>query len=154
VPIASDRHQCVIDSLQQGEHARGKGRKQSVTIQCPLVSVVDDDESLRESLPDLVKQFGYSVQAFSSAEAFLASDYVDQTSCLILDVSMPPGMSGPDLQRELSRHRPEIPIIFITASTDKADRTRLLELGAVECLFKPFSDTALLEAVKSALRLK
>jgi FixJ family two-component response regulator len=123
-------------------------------IRRPLVSVVDDDESLRESLPDLVREFGYSAQAFSSAEAFLASDYVDQTKCLILDVSMPQGMSGPDLQRELSRRRREIPIIFITASTDKTVRIRLLEQGAVECLFKPFSDTALLEAVYSALRPK
>jgi FixJ family two-component response regulator len=130
------------------------GREQAVMISRPLVSVVDDDESLRESLPDLVREFGYSAQAFSSAEAFLASDYVDQTRCLILDVSMPPGMSGPDLQRELSRRRREIPIIFITASTDKTVRTRLLEQGAVECLFKPFSDTALLDAVNSALHLK
>jgi FixJ family two-component response regulator len=129
------------------------GRKQPVVIRRPLVSVVDDDESLRESLPDLVREFGYSVQAFSSAEAFLASDYVDQTRCLILDVAMP-GMTGPDLQRELSRRRREIPIIFITASTDKTVRTRLLEQGAVECLFKPFSDTALLEVVNSALKPK
>jgi FixJ family two-component response regulator len=114
--------------------------------------VVDDDESLRDSLPDLVRELGYSAQAFSSAEAFLASDYVDQTSCLILDVTMP-GMTGPDLQRELSRRRREIPIIFITASTDKTVRTRLLDQGAVECLFKPFSDTALLEALNAAIRV-
>ena len=129
-------------------------REQPVMIRRPLVSVVDDDESLRESLPDLVREFGYSAQAFSSAEAFLASDDVDQTRCLILDVSVPPGMSGPDLQRELSRRRREIPIIFITASTDKTARIRLLEQGAVECLFKPFSDAALLEAVNSALHPK
>jgi len=127
------------------------GREQPGMIRRPLVSVVDDDESLRESLPDLVREFGYSAQAFSSAEAFLASDYVDQTRCLILDVSMPLGMSGPDLQRELSRRRRGIPIIFITASTDKTVRTRLLQQGAVECLFKPFSDSALLEAINSAL---
>ena len=130
------------------------GREQPVMISRPLVSVVDDDESVRESLPDLVREFGYSAQAFSSAEAFLASDYVDQTRCLILDVSMFPGMSGPDLKRELSRRRREIPIIFVTASTDKTVRTRLLEQGAVECLFKPFSDTALLKAVSSALHPK
>jgi FixJ family two-component response regulator len=130
------------------------GREQPVMIRRPLVSVVDDDESLRESLPDLVREFGYSAQAFSSAEAFLASDCVDQTKCLILDVSMPPGMSGPDLQRELSRRRREIPIIFITASTDQTVRTRLLDQGAVECLFKPFSDSALLEALSSALNPK
>jgi FixJ family two-component response regulator len=69
-----------------------------------LVSVVDDDESVRESLPDLLKEFGYAVQTFSSAEAFLASDFVGQTKCLILDIAMPPGMSGPELKRELSRY--------------------------------------------------
>src|SRR5580704_19178603 len=143
-----------MDSLHQGGHTRLMGREQPVMIRRPLVAVVDDDESVRESLPDLVREFGYSAQAFSSAEAFLASDYLDQTRCLILDVSMPPGMSGPDLQRELSRRGRETPIIFVTASTDKTVRTRLLELGAVECLFKPFSDTALLKAVNSALQPK
>jgi FixJ family two-component response regulator len=130
------------------------GREQPVMIGRPLVSVVDDDESVRESLPDLVREFGYSAQAFSSAEAFLASDYVDQTRCLILDVSMSPGMSGPDLQRELSRRGREIPIIFITAQGDETIRSRLLEQGAIECLIKPFSDPALLEAVNSALHPK
>jgi FixJ family two-component response regulator len=122
-----------------------------VTIRRPLVSVIDNDESLRESLPDLLGEFGFAARAFSSAEEFLASDYVDQTRCLILDVSVPPGMSGPDLHWELSRRRREIPIVFITASTDKTVRIRLLEKGAVECLFKSFVDTALLEAVNSAL---
>lgn len=122
-------------------------------IRGPLVSVVDDDESVRESLPDLVRELGYSAQAFSSAEAFLASDYVDQTRCLILDVSMPRGMSGPDLQRELSRRGREIPIIYITAQGEETLRPRLLEQGAVECLTKPFSDTALLEALRAAFRV-
>ncbi len=129
------------------------GREQSVTNKRPLVSVVDDDESVRESLPDLLRELGYTVQAFSSAEAFLASDYVDQSRCLILDVAMPPGMSGPDLQRELARRGQEIPVVFITAHEDQAIRPRLLEQGAVECLFKPFSDTALLEALHAALRV-
>jgi FixJ family two-component response regulator len=119
----------------------------------PLVSVVDDDVSVRESLPDLVREFGYSAQAFSSAEAFLASDFVDQTRCLILDVSMTPGISGPDLQRELSRRGKEIPIIFITAQGDETIRPRLLEQGAVECLFKPFSDSALLAALHAAFQV-
>ena len=118
----------------------------------PLVSIVDDDESVRESLPDLLKQFGFAARAFSSAQEFLASDYVDQTRCLILDVSMP-RMTGPDLQRELIRRRQTIPIIFITADTDTTVRQRLIEQGAVECLFKPFSDTALLEALNAALRV-
>ena len=86
-----------------------------------LVSVVDDDESVRESLPDLLKELGYAVRAFASAEEFLASDCIDQTQCLILDISMP-GMSGPDLQQELTRRHREIPIVFITAHGDKAVR--------------------------------
>ncbi len=117
-----------------------------------LVSVVDDDESIRESLPDLLRAFGFSSHAFSSAEEFLASDCVDQTNCLILDIAMP-GMTGPDLQQELSRRRREIPIVFITAHEDHALRPRLLEQGAVDCLFKPFSDTALLKALNTALGL-
>ena len=114
-----------------------------------LVSVVDDDESVRESLPDLLRQFGFAAQAFSSAEAFLASEIVSDTSCLILDIAMP-GMSGPDLQQELMRRRQEIPIVFITALRDERVRPRLLADGAIECLFKPFSETALLDALDAA----
>ena len=119
----------------------------------PLVSVVDDDESVRESLPDLVKEFGFSARAFSSAEEFLKSDYVDQTRCLILDVFMP-GMTGPDLLRELKLRQQSIPIVFMTAKKNGTVRPPLLEQGAVECLFKPFSDTALLDAINAALRVK
>jgi FixJ family two-component response regulator len=115
----------------------------------PLVCVVDDDESVRESLPDLLREFGYDVQAFSSAEAFLASDYLGRTACLVLDVAMP-GMSGPDLQRELMRRRQGIPIVFITAHATV--RPHVLAQGAAECLVKPFSDTALHEALSSAVR--
>jgi FixJ family two-component response regulator len=113
-----------------------------------VVSVVDDDKSVRESLPDLIRAFGLAVEAFSSAEAFLASDSIRNTSCLILDVGMP-GMTGPDLQRELARRGQSIPIIFITAQKDDTVRPRLLEQGAVECLFKPFSDAALQKALNS-----
>ena len=116
-----------------------------------LVSVVDDDESVRESLPDLLRQFGFAAEAFSSAEAFLASDVVNKTSCLLLDVGMP-GMSGPDLQQELTRRCQQIPIVFITGHGDRTVRPRLLARGAVECLFKPFSEAALLDAVGAALR--
>jgi FixJ family two-component response regulator len=119
----------------------------------PLVSVVDDDESVRESLPDLLKEFGFAARAFSSAREFLTSDCVDQTRCLILDVFMP-GMSGPDLQRELKHLRRYIPIVLMTAKKNERVRPRALEQGAVECLFKPFSDTALLDAVNAALRVK
>ena len=117
-----------------------------------LVSVVDDDESVRESLPDLLREFGYAARTFSSAEEFLGSDCVDQTRCLMLDIGMP-GMTGPDLQRELKLRRQQIPIVFITAHRDEAIRTRVLEEGAVECLFKPFSDTAVLEALNTALQV-
>ena len=116
-----------------------------------LVSVVDDDESVRESLPDLLRELGFAARSFSSAEQFLESGCVGETECLILDVAMP-GMSGPDLQLELTRRRQAIPIIFITAHRDESVRVRVLEQGAVNCLFKPFSDTALLEAINAALR--
>jgi len=115
----------------------------------PLVSVIDDDESVRESLPDLLRELGFSVEAFSSAEEFLSSDSMDRTRCLILDIAMP-GMTGPDLQRELAHRGYGIPIIFITAASDDTIRLRVLEKGAVECLIKPFSDTALHEALNAA----
>ena len=114
-----------------------------------LVSVVDDDESVRESLPHLLREFGYAARAFASAEEFLVSDYVRQTRCLILDVLMP-GMTGPDLQRELALRDHKIPIIFITAVEDEALRERVLGPGgAVQWLLKPFSDTALLRALNT-----
>ena len=116
-----------------------------------LVSVIDDDESVRESLPDLLRELGYEVEAFSSAEEFLASASIDRTRCLILDIAMP-GMSGPDLQRKLTSRGQAIPIVFITAQGDEATRSRMLRQGAAECLFKPFSDTALLGALKAAIR--
>ena len=119
----------------------------------PLVAVVDDSESVRESLPDLLEQVGFAVQAFASAEAFLASDAAGTTRCLVLDVGLP-GMSGPDLQQELKRRGAAIPIVFITAQPDRTLRPRLLAAGALACLFKPFSDTALLEAVDAAIRTR
>ena len=117
-----------------------------------LVSIVDDDESVREALPELLMEFGFEAQAFSSAEEFLASEYVRSTACLILDVAMP-GMSGPALQQELVRRRQEIPIVYITAHSDASIRPRLLEAGAVECLLKPFSESELYDAVNTALRI-
>jgi FixJ family two-component response regulator len=124
-----------------------------VTIKRSLVSVVDDDESVRESLPDLLREFGFAVRSFSSGEEFLASQYVCQTRCLILDIAMP-GMSGPAVQQELMRRRKKIPIVFITAHGGETVRPQLLRQGAVECLSKPFSDTALREALNAALRTK
>jgi FixJ family two-component response regulator len=117
-----------------------------------LVAVIDDDESVRESLPDLLRQFGYEVGTFASAEEFLAAGDVDLTKCLVLDVAMP-GMSGPELQRELQRRGRPIPVVFVTAHGDETMRPRLLEQGAVDCLFKPSSETALLTALGSAMRV-
>lgn len=116
-----------------------------------LICVIDDDESVRESLPDLITEFGFAVRAFSSAETFLTSDSLDNAKCLIVDVAMP-GMTGPDLQRELKRRKNEVPIIFITAHTDDATRQRVLKQGAAAFLLKPFSDTALREALATALK--
>ena len=115
-----------------------------------LISVVDDDESVRESVPELLKELGFNARMFSSGMEFLASDALLHSSCLILDVAMPV-MSGPELFRELRRRNLSIPVVFITARKDDAVRTRLLNDGAVECLFKPFNDTDLLQALDKAV---
>ena len=115
-----------------------------------LISVVDDDESVRESLPDLLRELGFNAEAFSSAEDFLASALLRQTRLLLLDVAMP-SMSGPALQQELTRRGHMIPIVFITAQQDESTRRQLLESGAVDVLYKPFAESALLEAVMAAL---
>ena len=119
----------------------------------PILSVVDDDESVRESLPDLLREFGFAARAFASAQDFLSSDCLDETRCLILDVAMP-GMTGLDLQLELKRRGKEIPIIFITGQKDEDIQKRAFKQGAVKFLYKPFSDSALLDAVNAALPAK
>jgi FixJ family two-component response regulator len=124
-----------------------KGRSRN---ERPLLSVVDDHQSVRESLPDLIGEFGFAAQGFSSAEGFLSSGSIDETSCLILDIAMP-GMSGLELQEELKRRGQEIPIIFITGQKDETIRALMLEQGAAGFLFKPFSDLDLLAAIKTAL---
>jgi len=123
---------------------------EALTSENSLLAVIDDDESVRESLPDLLKEFGYAVRAFPSAEEFLASQHVGETKCLILDIVMP-GMNGPDLQGELRRRGSKIPIIYITARQDETIRQRVIDGGAVACLFKPFGEQALLEALHEAL---
>jgi FixJ family two-component response regulator len=133
---------CLVMKSPQG---RSEDEHQLLSV------VVDDDESVREALPDLLREFGFAARAFSSAKEFLSSGCVDETSCLILDVAMP-GMSGPELQQELKHRGQEIPIIFITGQADEAIRDRLLRQGAAGFLIKPFSDTALLEAIKTALQ--
>ena len=159
-PDAAGQYQSLIDGRRESgassNYARkssGTGNEAFMSDKRPLVSIVDDDESVRDSLPDLLREFGFAAQAFSSAESFLASDVVDETSCLLLDIAMP-GMSGPELQQELLRRQQEIPIVFITANGDKTVRPRLLERGAVECLFKPFREAALLDALNAALRMR
>jgi FixJ family two-component response regulator len=121
-------------------------------VTLPLITVIDDDESVRESLPDLLREFGFDAQAFSSADEFLASESIAKTRCLVLDVAMP-GMTGPDLQQELTRRDQSIPIVFITAQRDDAVRPRLIAQGAIDCLFKPFEPTDLLDALNTALRV-
>jgi len=128
--------------MEFSEDRSGRGR--------PLLSVVDDDESVRESLPDLIREFGFAARAFSSAEEFLSSGCIDETSCLILDISMP-GMSGPELQLEIKRRGQKVPIIFITAQRDEMIRARVLQEGAVGFLVKPFTDEGLLAEIKLAL---
>jgi FixJ family two-component response regulator len=115
-----------------------------------LVAVVDDDESVRESLPDALKRLGFAAKAFASAEDFLASDFISHARCLILDVNMP-GVSGPELRRELIRRGHEIPTIFITAQSPESIPPSLLEHGTVKCLFKPFSKEDLRVALDAAL---
>jgi FixJ family two-component response regulator len=117
----------------------------------PLVAVVDDDISVRESLPDLLKSLGFAANAYASARDFLMSGCLGATRCLLLDVAMP-DMSGPQLQRELMHGRHAIPIIFITAHVNEAVRERLLEQGAIECLFKPFGEQQLRAALDAAIR--
>lgn len=115
-----------------------------------LVSVVDDDESVREALPDLLRSYGFEVQSFDSAEAFLASDALGLTGCLVLDVAMP-GMTGPELQRELERRKIDIGIVFITAQSDDRVEAEALGRGAVAFLLKPFDETIIVEFVNAAL---
>jgi FixJ family two-component response regulator len=119
----------------------------------PLISVVDDDDSVRESLSGLIRSVGFGVMVFASAEEFLHSNHLSDTDCLILDVRMP-GMSGLELQRRLAASDMSIPVIFITAHGDEEARVRALNGGAVEYLLKPFSEDALLKAIDMALKSK
>jgi FixJ family two-component response regulator len=131
-------------SPMESSNGRGQNERRLLSV------VVDDDESVRESLPDLLREFGFAARAFSSAQEFLASDCLDETSCLILDIAMP-GMSGPELQQDLKRRGKMIPIIFITGRRDETIRAQVLNQGASGFLLKPFSDAALLAAIETAL---
>jgi FixJ family two-component response regulator len=116
----------------------------------PLISIVDDDESMRESTEGLVRSLGYQVATFASAEEFLKSDHVDNTSCLIADVQMP-GLSGIDLQRHLIAQGVHLPTIFITAFPEEGTRRCAMTAGAVGYLGKPFSEESLLKCLDTAL---
>jgi FixJ family two-component response regulator len=116
-----------------------------------IVAVVDDDESVRESLPDLLREFGFASRTFASAKAFLDSGTVGETGCLILDISMP-DMSGPELHEELNRRNESVPVVFITGNPEAREQASLLQNGAMECLLKTFSDEELRSALDLALR--
>ena len=148
------QYQSTMDAAGRLAHCFVMGsRERRSATERPFLSVIDDDESVRESLPDLLREFGFDARAFPSAPDFLSSDYVDATRCLILDVAMP-GMTGLDLQQELKRRGQEIPIIFITGQKDEGIRKQAFRQGAVKFLYKPFSDTAVLDAINAALRVK
>lgn len=115
-----------------------------------FITVIDDDESVREALPDLLRELGFSVEAFASAEAFLASGGAPDPNILLVDVAMP-GMSGPDLQQHLVARGDTDAIIFMTAHRSESLRQRVLEAGAVACLFKPFKEADLVAALNRAL---
>lgn len=116
-----------------------------------VVVLVDDDESVRESLPDLLKFHGFEVVPFASAEAFLESGAAANAACLIIDVAMP-GMSGLELQRHLAQRGFEAPLIFITANSDDKLWAELEASGASDCLLKPFSESAIVDALNNALQ--
>ncbi|HEY4734014.1 MAG TPA: response regulator [Gemmatimonadaceae bacterium] len=139
-----NQYQSLID-------ARSERRDPAVVINRRLVTLVDDDESVRESLPGLLRHFGFDTQTFPSAEAFLECEAVGATSCLILDVGLP-GLNGPDLHQELLCKGHRIPTIFITAQCDQSLEARLIAQGAIACLFKPFGDTDLFNALTAAMR--
>jgi CheY-like chemotaxis protein len=152
VLIGEKRYQStIVSSFGNPHNFAMKSLKAKNESEHLFLSVVDDDASMRESLPDLISTFGFAAQAFASAEEFLTSGSAEETSCLILDVSMP-GMSGPELQQVLRRRGDDIPIIFITGQKDETIRARVLEQGASGFLVKPFSDAALIAAIQSALQ--
>jgi FixJ family two-component response regulator len=138
------RHCLVVDTLDAPKNG-SEDRDRLLSV------VVDDDESVRESLPDLLREFGFASRAFSSAKEFLSSGCLDEAGCLILDVAMP-GMSGPELQQELKRRGKDIPIIFITGRRDDTIRAQVLKQGAAGFLLKPFSEMDLLAAIKAAIQ--
>ena len=117
----------------------------------PLISIVDDDAFVREATADFLTSLGYHACTFASAEQFLASEHLQDTSCVITDLRMP-GLSGLDLQNRLSAGGCKTPIIFVTAYPKERDRSRALSAGAVAFLNKPFEETALIGSIEVALQ--
>jgi FixJ family two-component response regulator len=115
-----------------------------------LISIVDDDESVRQGLSRLLTSVGFAVKAFASAEKYLSSDQLERPDCLILDIRMS-GMSGIELQRQLVANHSEVPVVFITAHEEETERVQALEGEARTVLIKPFSEEALLNAISNAL---
>jgi FixJ family two-component response regulator len=120
-------------------------------VALPLVSIVDDDDSVRKSLRRLLKSAGLRVQAFASAEDFLEFGNQFETACLVLDVRLT-GMSGLDLQQQLASENSQIPIIFVSAHDEREARAEAMQAGAIAFLGKPFNDKTLLDVVHSALK--
>jgi FixJ family two-component response regulator len=120
--------------------------------QVPVISIVDDDESVREATKSLVRSLGYKAVAFCSAEEFLQSPHVTATVCLITDVQMP-GLSGVDLQDRLIADGRGIPVIFVTAFPDERLQARVFKSGAIGYLPKPFYEDRLIECIDAALRV-
>jgi FixJ family two-component response regulator len=135
------------------ENAALQGFRRPLMRDLAVIVIVEDDESVRESLPDLLSELGYSALVYASAEEFLASDAISSAGCLILDIGLP-GMSGPDLQRELIRRGFSIPTIFITGRPDRSIPPGVLDAGAIACLLKPFSEQELRDALDLALPVK
>jgi FixJ family two-component response regulator len=119
-------------------------------VRAPLISIVDDDDSLRRSLGNLLRSLGFRVQEFASAQAFIGAQNARETACLILDVRMP-GMTGLDLQRHIAASGWRVPIVFITSHADDDARTRALAAGGVAFLSKPFREKEILDAINAAL---
>jgi FixJ family two-component response regulator len=129
---------------------QGDGRTEGTVANDSRISIVDDDASMREALRGLLKSAGFTAEVFSSAEEILSSGRLNGTSCLILDVRMP-GMSGIELQERLIASGNAVPIVFITAHAEEAERARAMERGAIDCLQKPFSEDALLDAISKGI---
>ena len=117
------------------------------------ISIVDDDQSVREGLSRLLSSVGFAVNTFASAEEYLSSDQPENADCLLLDIRMP-GMSGIELQRQLVANHSEVPVIFITAHEEETERVQTLGGNAREVLIKPFSEEALLNAINKALTVR